>query len=57
VENIVKRRADLGSAEHNDRNNDGQNKQPAYRTASFFAIHVAAFLLAGRALWPINRPP
>jgi hypothetical protein len=57
VEEIVKHRAGLCPEEHDDRNDDGQNKQPAYRTASFFAIHVAAFLLAGRALWPINRPP
>jgi hypothetical protein len=56
VEKIVKHRADLGPAEDDDGNENGQNKQPAHHTTSFFAIHGAAFLLAGRAPWPINRP-
>jgi hypothetical protein len=37
---MVKHCADLGAAEDDNGNEDGQNKQPARHTASFFPIHV-----------------
>jgi hypothetical protein len=45
MEELVEHRADLGSAENNDSNENGQNKQPAHHTASFFPVHSASFLL------------
>jgi hypothetical protein len=57
---MVKHRADLGSAEDDDHNENGQDKQPAHDTASLFPIHGASFLLNGRkrlpALIPFEEP-
>jgi hypothetical protein len=53
MEKVVEHGADLGAAEDDDGNEDGQNEQPTHGTVTFLAIHVLPF---GGAR-PIRRAP